>query len=47
MKKRTIAGLIPIVVIASVALFSGCVEEETQPQVQDSDWIHSYQRTRI
>jgi len=37
MKKRTIAGLIAIVVIASVAIFSGCVEEETQSQVQDSD----------
>jgi hypothetical protein len=29
MKRKGIAGLIPIVVIATIVMFSGCVEEET------------------
>jgi len=29
MKKKTIAGLVAIVVITSVVMFSGCIEEET------------------
>lgn len=37
MKRKTIAGLIAIMIIAVVVTFSGCVDEGTQPRVQDSD----------
>jgi hypothetical protein len=37
MKRKTIAGLIAIVIIAVVVMFSGCVDEKTLPQVPDSD----------
>ena len=37
MKKKTIAGLITVVLIASVVVFSGCVEEEAQLQDSDGD----------
>jgi len=39
MKKKTLAGLIAIVAITAVVMFTGCVEEPTPPELETSSTI--------
>ena len=44
MRKKTITGLIAIVAIVAVAMFAGCVEEETSTQAPEQTVGYSEER---